>query len=276
MPRLLDQNTGRKAEIMQPNHLKAQLEAGQVPVGHMIWEFGTRGVASLAAQADLDFVLLDMEHGAFTSAQIADQIAWFRTTSVTPIVRVPQAEYHFIARTLDAGAMGIMMPNVRTPDMAGSVVEAAKYAPLGRRGLGLGGSVTRYETGDPKQQMDALNASTAIICQIESVEGLNHLDAIAAVAGVDVLWVGQSDLSQSLGIPGQFDHPDFQAALQRVIACCRQRGLGAGIQPSNLAQCRQWMDIGFNVISFSVDTAVYAEALANARQAVDSLAAALT
>ncbi len=259
---------------MYTNSMKRRLQEGQVPIGHMIWEFHTRGMARLADLAELDFVLIDMEHGGFSLDQVADLVAWFRATSVTPMVRVPEVQYNFIARSLDMGALGIMVPNVRTRDMAEAIVQAAKYAPVGSRGVGLGGPVSRYQTGDPRQLMDALNEATAILCQIESREGLENLEAIATVPGVDVLWVGQSDLSQSLGIPGQFDHPDFRSALDKVIACCQQHGLGAGIQPSDLAQCQEWLQIGFNVVSYSVDTAVYATALADARQSVAGLVAA--
>ncbi len=259
---------------MYTNHLKRRLDAGQVPIGHMIWEFNTRGIARLAELAQLDFVLIDMEHGGFALPQVADLVAWFRATTVTPIVRVPEVQYHFIARALDMGALGVMIPNVRTPAMAQAIVQAAYYAPMGARGVGLGGPVTHYQGGDSRTLMDTLNEATAVICQIESREGLENLEAIAAVPGVDALWVGQADLSQSLGIPGQFDHPDFRAALDQVVACCRQYGLGAGIQPGDPAQCQTWLQIGFNVISYSVDTAVYAEALAGARQTVADLTAA--
>lgn len=257
---------------MKNNRLLSQFQAGAVPIGHMIWEFGTRGIARMTELAGLDFVLLDTEHGAFSPAQIADLVAWYRATSVTPIVRVPQLAFDMIPRTLDTGAQGIMMPNVMNPDMARQVVQAAMYAPEGRRGLGLGGSVTAYESGDPKEQMGAINAQTSIICQIESREAMEELDAIASVPGVDVLWVGQSDLSQSLGVPGEYDNPEFLEALCEVVDCCARHGLGAGIQPTDLAQCQAWMGLGFNVVSFSVDTALYADALSRARADVAGLA----
>ena len=250
---------------MKKNRLLSQFRAGAVPIGHMIWEFGTRGIARLTELAGLDFVLLDTEHGAFSPDQIADLVAWYRATSVTPIVRVPQLAFAMIPRTLDTGAQGIMMPNVMNADMANQVVQAAKYAPEGRRGLGLGGSVTAYESGDFKEQTGSINAQTSIICQIESREALEELDAIASVPGVDVLWVGQADLSQSMGIPGEFDNPEFLEALREVVDCSARHGLGAGIQPGSLAQCKAWMNLGFNVVSFSVDTALYTDALSNAR-----------
>ena len=249
------------------NNLKARLAEGRVPVGHMIWEFGTRGMASMAEAAGLDFVLIDMEHGPFSAAQVADLIAWFRGTSVTPMVRVPMPEYHFIARMLDAGALGIMTPNVRDGATARHIAQSVRYAPAGRRGLGLGGSVSGYEAVDFRSFMDASNEAVTIINQIESQEGLDNLEEIAE-AGTDVLWVGQADLSQSLGIPGEFGHPRFKAALAQVVDCARNHGLGAGIQPTDEGQMLEWREAGFNVISYSVDTAVYASALAAGCKAV--------
>ena len=249
------------------NNLKTRLAEGRVPVGHMIWEFATRGMATMAEAAGLDFVLIDMEHGPFSAAQVADLIAWFRGTSVTPMVRVPMPEYHFIARMLDAGALGIMTPNVRDGATARHIAQSVRYAPAGRRGLGLGGSVSGYEAVDFRSFMDASNEAVTIINQIESQEGLDHLEEIAE-AGTDVLWVGQADLSQSLGIPGEFDHPRFKAALTQVVDCARAHGLGAGIQPTDEKQMTEWRDAGFNVISYSVDTAVYAAALVAGCEAV--------
>ncbi len=256
---------------MQENRLLSNFRANMVPVGHMIWEFGTRGIARMTELAGLDFVLLDTEHGAFSPSQIADLIAWYRATSVTPMVRVPQRAFHMISRTLDAGAQGIMMPNVMNAAMARQVVQAAKFAPVGNRGLGLGGSATAYVSGDVKEQMHALNTQTAIICQIESREALEELDAIASVPGVDVMWVGQADLSQSLGIPGEFDNSEFLDALREVVDCCERHGLGAGIQPNSPEQCKDWIDLGFNIVSYSVDTALFTDALTEARTVISNL-----
>ena len=124
-----------------------------------------------------------------------------------------------------------------------------------------------YEAVDFRSFMDASNEAVTIINQIESQEGLDNLEEIAK-AGTDVLWVGQADLSQSLGIPGEFGHPRFKAALARVVDCAKTHGLGAGIQPTDAEQMMEWRDAGFNVISYSVDTAVYAAALVAGCEAV--------
>jgi len=257
---------------MRPNRFKQVLAEGKIPVGHMIMEFPTRGMAQILDAAGLDFVVVDMEHTGLTIGDVADMMAWFKATTITPFVRVPQIEYHFIARILDAGALGVMVPNVKTAAEARAIVDAAKYAPLGKRGVGLGGAVTDYKTVDPQEFMEYSIQNTTIICQIESQQGLDNLDEIAATQGVDVLWVGHFDLTQSLGIVGQLHHKKCLEALRRVVETAKRYGLGAGIQPRNLAQAQEWMEIGFNVISYGGDRTVYLDALIEGIAGVRKLA----
>ena len=246
---------------MKDNRFQEVIAAGGIPVGHMIFEFGTRGIAKILSQAGIDFVLLDMEHTGFDAERIADLIAWLKATDIAPFVRVPQALYHFLARTMDAGALGVMIGNVETPEQARLIVDAVKYAPLGKRGVGLGTAHTDYAMPDPVTYFHRSNQNTTVICQIESPTGLANLEAIASTPGVDVLWVGHFDLTQSMGIPAQFQHPEFLKALENVVAATRKHGLRAGIQPGNPQQAEQWMKIGFNVISWSSDVAVYSRNL---------------
>lgn len=257
---------------MKANRCQQIMAAGKIPVGHMITEFGTRGVAKMLAQAGIDFVVIDTEHTAFGAADIANQVAWFKATDIAPFVRIPQVEYHFVARTLDFGALGLMVPNVKTAAQAKAVVDAAKYAPLGQRGIMFGNSNTDFGPVDPVEFMTYANENTTIICQIESVEGLENLDAIASTPGVDILWVGHFDLTQSMGIPGQFHNQRLLDALQQVVETCARHGLGAGIQPGSLAQAAEWMGMGFNVISYSADISVYTSAMKQAVEGVRDLA----
>jgi 2-keto-3-deoxy-L-rhamnonate aldolase RhmA len=259
---------------VKPNRFKQVRLEGRVPVGHMVLEFGTRGLAQLLEVAGVDFVVVDMEHTGFGASEIANLMAWFKATTVAPFVRVPQIEYHFIARTLDAGALGIMAPNVKSAAEARAVVDAAKYAPLGKRGVILGGTHTGFRGVSPREFMDYSNQNTTIICQIESREALEDLEAIAATPGVDVLWVGHFDLTQSLGIPGQFDHDLFHDALRRVVDAAQRHGLGAGIQPGSLAQAQEWTAIGFDVVSYSGDLYVYLAALTQSVADVRQIAGA--
>ena len=257
---------------MKPNRFKQVRAEGKIPVGHMILEFASRGMAQMLEVAGVDFVLIDTEHSSFTPAEVADLIAWFKATTIAPFVRVPQIQYHFIARTLDAGALGVMIPNVKNAAEARAIVEAAKYAPLGKRGVIMGAAHTDFKNVNPKEFMDYSNDNTTIICQIESQEGLDNLEAIASTPGVDVLWVGHFDLSQSMGIPAQFQHERFLAALKQVVEATQRYGLGAGIQPGSLAQAQEWLEMGFNVISYSADFAVYLQAMTQAVASIRELA----
>ena len=249
---------------MKPNLLRQRLASGRLAVGHMVMEFSTRGIAKIVEAAGADFALLDMEHSGIDLERIADLVAWFKATPVAPVVRVPAAQYHFIARVLDAGALGVMAPNVETVEQARQIVDAAKYAPEGRRGLGLGSAHNDYVPPEPVEYLREANANTVVICQIESQAGLTNLEAIAALPGVDVLWVGHFDLTQSMGIVGEFQHPRFLEAIARVAGTARRHGKGAGMQPGSREQAAQWMQLGFNVISLGSDIAVYRTALGSA------------
>src|SRR5262249_31237277 len=164
---------------------------------------------------------------------------------------------HFMARTMDAGALGVMVGNVETGEQARSIVNAVKFAPLGKRGLGLGTAHNDYIPPDPPAYFEYANRNTTVICQIESETGLTHLDAIASTPGVDILWVGLFALPQSMGIPPQFPHPRFPAALGQVVAAANRHGKLAAIQPGNFQQAEEWFHIGFHFLSWKLDFAVY-------------------
>ena len=257
---------------MKANRIRKAAAEGRVPFGHMVMEFDTPGIAKLCEAADLDFVILDMEHGPLSISQVAGLIARFKATAISPIVRIPASEYHFVARVMDAGAQGIMAPNVRTPEQARMLNDAMRYAPEGNRGLGLGVSHNDFIRPDSKNYMEAANASNILICQVESRTAVQNLDAIASVPGVDCLWVGHMDLTQSMGIVEQFQHPEFLSAMRKVTQTATDRGLFAGIQPGGLAQAREWMEMGFNLISYSTDIGIYSAGLVSELNAVRAVA----
>jgi 2-keto-3-deoxy-L-rhamnonate aldolase RhmA len=246
---------------MKTNRFREALAAGRIPVGHMVMEFGTRGVAKILESADLDFVMYDMEHSGFDIERVFDLIAWSKACSFAPFVRVPQGVYHFLARTMDAGALGVMVGNVETPEQAKSIVDALKYAPLGKRGVALGVAHNDYLVPDAAEYFREINKSSVVICQIESELGVRNAEKIAAVEGVDCLWVGHYDLTQSMGIVAQFHHERFLDALRTVVAAARKHGRLLGIQPGSPEQADEWIALGFNVISWNADIAVYRSAL---------------
>ncbi len=245
------------------NRFREVVAAGKIPVGHMVWEFATRGIAKIIESADVDFAIYDMEHSAFDVDKVADLLAWAKACNFSPFVRVPVCDYQFMARIMDAGAMGIMVGNVKNAEEATRIVQSVKFAPMGNRGVGLGSAHTDYMAPDPQKYFREINKKSVIICQIESQEGVDSAEAIAAIDGVDILWVGHFDLSTSLGIPGQFDDSRFKAAIKRTVAAARKHGKLLGIQPGTPKQLQDWLKAGFNVISWGADSAVYRAALVN-------------
>jgi 2-dehydro-3-deoxyglucarate aldolase/4-hydroxy-2-oxoheptanedioate aldolase len=256
---------------MKPNRLKQAREDGRIPVGHMIMEFATRGIAQILESAGVDFVVIDMEHAGFSMSDVANLIAWFKATSIAPFVRLPQIERHFIARLMDAGALGIMVPDVRNAEQIQTVVRAAKYAPMGERGLGLGLAQCDFKPVNALEFVEYSNQNTTIIAQIESPQGIENLEAIASTPGLDILWDGQFDLSYTLGVVAQFHHEQFVSALRQIVTVAQRYKLGMAIQPRDLEQTREWVEMGFDVISFSSDVNVYLDAMSTAVKGVSKL-----
>jgi 2-keto-3-deoxy-L-rhamnonate aldolase RhmA len=213
-----------------------------------------------------------MEHSSFDMERIADLLSWLKATDIAPFVRVPQNLYHFVARAMDAGALGVMVGNVESTEQARAVVKAVKYAPMGSRGVGLGMAHTDYVVPQPELYFRRANENTTVICQIESQQGVFNAEAIAGVSGVDVLWVGHLDLSQSLGIPGKFQDPRFVEALRSVVQAARYNRKAAAVQPPNTELAAQWLALGFNVVSCRTDILVYRNALQKEIAAIRNLA----
>ena len=254
---------------MRTNHVKQKIQSGGVSLGTFMFEFNTTGIARLAAQAGAEFAIFDMEHTGWSIETIRMLVATTRSTEMIPLVRVPATEYHFIARVLDVGAMGIMAPMVESAAQARTLVASAKYPPVGRRGAAFGVAHDDYTGGDIALKMQSSNRETLLIAQIETAVGLASVDQIAAVEGIDVLWIGHFDLSNSLGIPGQFDHPQFQDAVAQVLAACQRHGKVPGFLATDIAGGKQLLDQGFRMLAYGGDLWLYQAAL---REGIAALA----
>ena len=245
---------------MRANPVKRALRDGGVAVGTFVFEFATTGIARLAAGAGAEFVVFDLEHTGWSLETLRGVLAAV-VPPLVPVVRVPATEYHFIARALDVGAMGVMVPMVETADQARRAVQAAKYPPAGRRGAAFGVAHDDYRGGDILATMASANAEGLLIAQIETAAGVAHAEAIAAVDGIDVVWVGHFDLTSSLGIPGQFDHPDFVRAVRGVAAAARAHGKAAGFLCADVAGGRALLAQGFRALAYGGDLWLYQQAL---------------
>jgi len=240
--------------------LKA-LTRGGLSVGHFIVEFATPGIGHLMKNAGCDYVLFDMEHSGFSLETVKAAVRFMEAADLPMIVRPPSGNYHHIARVLDAGAEGVMVPMVNNAAEARAIVDAVKYAPDGNRGVALGIAHDGYRTGAVADTLAAANRRTTIFAQIETAAGAENAEEIAAVPGIDCLWVGHFDLSASLGVPGDFDHPSFKAAIERTIAAARKHGKATGRLVPTVASAVELHAAGFDMICYSGDVWVFREAL---------------
>jgi hypothetical protein len=156
-----------------------------------------------------------------------------------------------------------MVPMVGTADEAARIVACTRYPPMGRRGAAFGFAHDDYEGGEVTAKIAALNARTMVIPQIETREGLANVEAIAAVPGVDALWVGHFDLTNFMGIPGQFRHPDFLEAIARIVARCEAHGKTAAVLATDDDWARDYAAKGFRLMGYGVDQAMLQRALGN-------------
>jgi 2-keto-3-deoxy-L-rhamnonate aldolase RhmA len=246
---------------MRTNHVKRKLAAGGTSIGTFMFEFNTTGVGRIAAQAGAEFVVFDMEHTGWSLESIRMLIATTRSTDAIPMVRVPATEYHFIARTLDMGAMGVMVPMVEDAAQAARLVNSAKYPPAGRRGAAFAIAHDDYAAGDIATKIQSANDEIFLIAQIETAAGLRNVEEIAATPGIDCLWIGHFDLTNSLGICGQFDHPRFKEAIEQVLAACRRHGKTPGFMAADVATGQALLAQGFRILSYGGDLWIYQAAL---------------
>jgi len=242
--------------------LKQMARERTVKVGHFIVEFVTPGIGYLLKNAGCDFVLFDTEHSGFHNETIKQALRYFEAASVPAIVRVPSKEYHHIARALDMGAEGIMVPMVNDAAEARAILDCMKYTPDGKRGVALGVAHDHYTGGAVMEKLAAANARSTLFAQIETAAGVENAEAIAAIDGVDCLWVGHFDLSCSLGIPGEFNHPKFNDAIRSTYAACRKHNKAYGRLVPDVASGTDIFGQGFDFICYSGDVWTFQAALA--------------
>jgi 2-dehydro-3-deoxyglucarate aldolase/4-hydroxy-2-oxoheptanedioate aldolase len=241
--------------------VKQRLARGETVVGTMMMEFATPGICPLAAAAGAEFGVFDMEHSGWSIDVIKMLMSTSRGTDFVPLVRPPAVEYHDIARVLDLGAMGVVMPFIDEPQQAEFVVRCCRYPPAGRRGAAFAIAHDDYRGGDVGEKMSTANRELLVVLQIESARGLENVEKIAAVPGVDAVWIGQFDLTASLGIPGDVRHPTFQEAQRRILRACQQAGVAAGYGSLILEDVVAAREQGFRFLVYTADLWIYQRAL---------------
>ena len=205
-------------------------------------------IPRLFAAAGLDWIFIDTEHGAFTPETMQDLIRSAVSSSITPFVRVADFQYSLVARALDMGAQGIILPRVESPQRLAEAVRWAKFPPEGRRGFGLTPPQTGYGAASLGEIAKHANEHTLIVFQIESKTALDRAEDLISTPGVDAVMIGPADLSISLGVAGEWEHPKLVDAVMRVIEICERQGRFPSIQVRDSALAKIWIERGMKLV----------------------------
>ena len=255
---------------MRTNRALRKLRAGEPSLGCFLG-LGSPSVAELMARAGMDWLVIETEHNALDSAEIERMIMAIDGTDATPIVRVPNRDQVYIQRALDMGAMGVLVPGVRSADEARAIVSYTRYPPKGIRSWGpLRASAYTLDNDDYLERADD-NILVALI--LETKDAVENLDEICAVPGVDVLTMGPWDLSLELGLdPRRLPHPEIDRIARDALAVGRRRGAEIGVSASDPAGLRQRQAEGYIFVQYGPDYSLMAKAVTEGVAALDRAA----
>lgn len=246
-------------------------ESWENPVKRLVWEgkpamgvtitVDSVDVAAQAANLGFDFLWIEMEHSPITLETLRNMILATRGLKAVPFVRVPVNELWTAKRVLDAGALGVIFPFTCTPELARQAAAACRYPPEGRRGSGAGLATFRWPA--PEGYYDFADRNVMVIVVVEEAEAVRNIEAIAATPGVDVIFIGTSDLAFSLGLRGQQDHPQVREAVAKIVAVAKKHHKVLGAPAGDPEQLKKYIEQGFLFFQTSTDLGLMA---AGARQ----------
>jgi len=248
------------------NFVKEKIKKGEKTIGSWLC-LAHPSIAEIMAKAGFDWIVIDMEHTTITVADIEPLIQVIEANGVAPLVRLPSNDPILAKRVMDIGAYGIVVPNINSKEEAEKAVRSIKYPPQGMRGVGLYRAQEFGSTFD--KYISSVNDQSIVIVQIESKEGVENLEEIVKVGGVDGVFIGPYDLSCSLGVPGQLDHDLVIEARQKVVDITKKSGkaLGIHVVPPVVDEVNKRVEEGYNFIAYSTDAIVlnthFGEAMKN-------------
>ena len=250
---------------MKENSIHRAVRQGRAALGTQLKEFASRGIPWIIEASGFDYCAIDHEHGAFDLETIADLAGWFQATSVSPIVQIHKSLVHLIPSILDQGIMGIQVSEVHNAEEARAIVQEAKYPPIGNRGISGQGLHTGYRSYGARHLSEYApwaNANIIVCPSIESLEGLDNVNSIAAVEGIDMIAYGHSDLSARLGVHLELEHPRFKAAVSKIAEACNKHGKLARGSPETEAQIEDYWKLGCKVLNLpGNDVSTYLDGL---------------
>lgn len=253
------------------NTMREKMLAGEKTLGTFM-AIGSGTSAECIGLAGYDYVIIDTEHGPFNPDSAIDYIRAARLYGAVPFVRVQDTSRASILKMLDGGAMGLIIPQIHTIEEIRHIVEYGKYPPVGNRGVapgvGTGFWAEDWAQHGLAQTFETANRETMLFPQCETVGCLEHIEEIAAVDGVDGIFVGPFDLSVAMGIPLDFEHPDFKAALRRILDACKAAGKPTIIYAGTEEDARKDFAMGFTSVAYNQDGALLIEALKAAKASI--------
>lgn len=240
---------------------KSLIQDSHVPVGTYLGEFATPGIGKILKSTGCEFVFIDMDHSGFGFETVKQVLNNLQAEGIAALLRPPSKAGHHLQRAADIGAVGIIAPMVNDLAEARDAVAAVKYPPAGRRGVALNIAHDDYHSTDVAAALSSANEKVGLIALIETAAGVENCREIAALDGVDCLWIGHLDLSASLGIPGQFDNPVFRAAIEKIMADARASNVPVGRLVGSAAEAKICIDEGCRLICYSGDIWLLQKAL---------------
>jgi len=240
---------------LKKNHLKKALQDGKVVFGPFL-KFTDPAVVEIMGFAGFDFVIIDAEHGPISMQNAQNMIRAAEIVNITPVIRVGNNDEALILRALDIGAQGIEIPQINSSSDAVRAVKSVKYSPQGERGVCRYVRAANYSSLDKFKYFKSANEETMIIAHIEGVKGINNLNEILSVSGIDVIFIGPYDLSQSLGIPGQVNNSLVVEKMKEVVLKCKQNKVAVGTFADDVETAKSWVSLGVQYMSFSVDVGI--------------------
>lgn len=253
------------------NTVREKMLRGEKTLG-TFFELGAPTSAECLGLAGLDYLIIDTEHGPFDPLSALDVIRAARLYRITPFARVQEISRPAILKLLDVGAVGLIIPNVSTVEEAEQIVRFGKYAPLGNRGVantaGSGFWYEDYATQGLPHYFEVSNRESMLIPQCETLGCLDHLEEILAIPGIDGIFVGPFDLSTAMGIPAQFDKPEFKDALRHVQALCREAGKPSILYAATEEAAREGFRLGYDSITYGMDATILVNACKAARSRI--------
>ena len=205
-------------------------------------------VRALAA-AGLDWTYLDSEHGGFDLETLQDMSKAAVLAGLCPVVRVADLQYALVARALDCGAQGVLFPRVESPELLDKAISWTRFPPVGVRGFGLTMPHLEYETISMQDAITHINENVLVVFQIETKAALDRVDELLSVPNIDAVMIGPADLSISLGVAGQFDHPTMIEAMDKIRESCDRHGIAPGLHLRSLPLVKKWRDRGMRFLS---------------------------